>query len=102
MAGGRFWERGEGEEGAGEPAGGLGVRNLALGALSDLKYFLFPWELAAATAAIRLREASFARPVKPFSSSLFHGKYDKTLSVVFRETRGQSGCARDVMLSRWH
>lgn len=74
MTSGTFGERGEGEEGAGEPAGGLGVGNVSPGASSVLKYCLFPWKLAAATMAIRLREASFARSVKQFASCLFHGK----------------------------
>lgn len=68
MAGGTFGERGEGEEGVGEPAGGLGVGNVSPGALSVLRYFLFPWKLDAATIATRLREASLARSVKPFAS----------------------------------
>lgn len=67
-----FDERGEGEDGDGEPAGGFGERNASPGALSVLKNFLFPWELAAATVAIRLRDASIARPVKPFAPCSFH------------------------------
>lgn len=75
MAGGTltFAVRGEGEDDVGEPAGGFGARMCLLGMLSVLKYFLFPWKLAAATVAIRLRDAAFARPVKPFACCLFHG-----------------------------
>lgn len=98
MAGGTFGERREGEEGVGEPAGGLGVWNTSLG-WSVLKYVLFPWNLAAVTLAIRLREASFARPVKPFASCLFRGNTIKHSPWSFERGEGNRGI-HGVLTSR--